>query len=393
MMALAAAYGCSRSEDSAPETGAVELRFGSGGISVEAAPAGATKASAENLAAGTTVRVVAYSRSGADADLSQDSYAAEATYLVQADGSLTPCSVDASGASTGTAGASHMYLRSGTYDFYALTPALPLSDNKQVSVGHGVDYACSLTPARTVGGTHGRNVALAMLLRRCSRLCFSVTRRAEHIASAEIVSVGLFRIAQAPATALLCEALPVGAGTGAYSFPNGTFMPGPELYQSYGADETLPKGSAAFDLAMEVRFNGAASPTALEAEVPTMAFAPGLRYNFDVSLEGKYIVLTLTVAPWNEAPAWDLPDIGESPLVGVEVGRWEITEWGTDIGGYFTPVLKPGSWVANGDWTTDLGAYFEALAEIYPWMEKVWGTEFASAPVTADVPAGAGTEI
>lgn len=376
---VAAACGCSRSEDPAPETGTVELRFGLGGISVEAAPAGMTKATAERLAAGTTVRVAAYVRSGSDADLTQDSHAAEATYLVQDDGTLIPCTVDASGASTGTAGASAMHLRAGTYDFYALTPALPLADNKQVSVGHGTDYACSLTSACSVtAGAASQSVTLAMLERRCSLLGFSVTRRSDHITSAEIVSVGLGRIAQAPAAALLGQALPVGAGTGTYSFPEGTFTQGPESYQSYGADETLPKGNAAFDLVMGVRFNGAADPTALEAEIPAMAFAPGLRYNFDVSLEGKYIVLTLTVAPWNEVPAWEMPDIGESPLAGVVVGQWEIADWNTGIGDYFTPVLGPGSWTANGDWTTDLGSYFEALAATYPWAGESWSTDFTA---------------
>ena len=375
---LAVACGCSRSEDPVPEPGKVELRFALGGISVDAVPAGLTKASAERLAAGTTVRVAAYVRSGADADLAQDSRAAEATYVVQEDGSLVPCTVDASGASTGTAGASAMHLKAGTYDFYALTPALPLSGG-QVSVGHGTDYACSLTPACSVAsGGATQSVALAMLERRCSLLGFSVTRRSDHITSAEIVSVDLGRIAQDPASALLCQALPVGANTGSYSFPDGTFTQGTEAYQSYGADETLPKGNAAFDLAMEVRFNGVADPTALEAEIPAMAFAPGLRYNFDVSLEGKYIVLTLTVAPWNESPAWEMPDIGESPLAGVVVGQWEITDWNTEIGDYFTPVIGPDSWVVNDNWETDLGVYFEALAAAYPWADESWNTEFTA---------------
>lgn len=375
---VAAVCGCSRSEDSAPVSGEVELRFGLGGISVEVVTESETKASAEQLAAGTTVRVAAYRRTGADADLTQDSYAAEATYLVQDDGTLVPCTVDVFGASTGTAGASSMRLRSGTYDFYALTPALPLTDRKQVSIGHGIDYACSLTPVRTIGDTHGGNVTLEMLERRCSRLAFSVTRRSDHITSAAIGSVRLDRIAQDPASALLGQALPVGANTGTYGFPDGTFTQGAEPYLSSGTEETLPKSNAAFDLAMGVRFNGAADPTALEAEIPAMAFLPGVRYNFDISLEGKYIVLTLVVTPW-EVSAWDVPDIGQPPVVGVTVGRWEITEWSSDLGGYFTPVLGPDSWIANSDWDTDLGAYFEALTAAGLWTNKSWNTDFAPA--------------
>lgn len=333
---VAVACGCSRSEDPAPATGTVELRFALGGISVEAAPVGMTKAAAERLAAGTTVRVAAYVRSGSDADLTQDSHAAEATYLVQDDGTLTPCTVDASGASTGTAGASHMYLRSGTYDFYALTPALPLSDNKQVSVGHGVDYACSLTPARTVGGTHGRNVALAMLERRCSRLCFSVTRRAENVSSVRIDAVSLSGIAHAPAVGFLGSSLPLGANDGSYAFPAGTFSQGDQPYKYSGLDEVLPKSNAAFDLAMRVVFNGADEATCLSARIPAMAFAPGLRYSFDLSLQGPFIVLTLQVTPWNTDAVWDTA-MGDPPYGSVTVGSWEIGGWTTDVGGRFIP--------------------------------------------------------
>ena len=354
---LVAACGCSRSEDPVP-MGAdqVALQFTLSGISADVVPTSETKASSERLATGTTIRIAAYLRAGADADLTQDKYVTEATYVVQEDGSLVPCAVDANGVSTGTAGATTMYLRQGVYDFYTLTPALPLTDHKEVNVNHGDDYAYSLTPACSIApGVGTQNVTLTMLERQCSELSFSVTRQFDHITSVDIRSVRLGRIAQAPATAMLCNALPLGANSGEHLLSHETFTQGAEPYQAFGADETLPKSKAPFDLSMEVVFNGAANPTMLQAEIPAMAFDPGLHYNFDISLQGEYIVLTLNVLPWNTVPAWDVPDLGQPPIASVTVGHWKIEEWNTNLGDYFTPVLKPESWVSNGNWDTDLG--------------------------------------
>ncbi len=313
----------------------------------------------EALAAGSTVRVVAYRRSGSAADISADTYVCETTYVVAADGSLTPCTVGADGASTGSAGASAMRLLAGTYDFYACTPALPLAaDHRTVGVPHGTDYACSCTPAQTVApqtGSAPQQVALATLERRCSQLCFSVTRQAENVARVRIVSSELRRIAHSPAEAFVGSALPTGTNDGTYAFPANTFTQGAEPYQYSGLDEVLPKSSAVFDLKMQVVFNDAAEATDLQAEIPAMAFAPGLRYTFDLTLQGGFIVLTLQITPWNTDAVWDTL-LGDAPYASVVVGTWEITGWSTDLGGVFIPSVDPNSWTANNNWSSDLGA-------------------------------------
>lgn len=376
---LALACGCSRTDPASEAAGKVGIRFTLPGIRAEVLPVGMTKAEpvSEALAAGTTLRIAAYLRTGSEADLSQDRYVTEATYEVQDDGSLKPCTVDAAGVSTGTAGAAAMFLRAGTYDFYAITPALPLVDRRQVQVGHGEDYACSMTPACAVSvGAGTRQVELATLERRCSRLSFSVTRHSDHVSSVRIESVELGRLAQDPATALLCEALPLGDNTGTYRMAAECFTPGAEPYQAAGADETLPKSRAAFDLRMEVLFNSATRATELQAEIPAMPFDPGVHYNFDVSLEGDYIVLTLYVLPWNEVPAWDLPDLGQPPVAGVTVGHWTVDSWESDLGAGFTPVLGPEGWVVNEEWESDLGAMFEPGFTPESWKETgTWETE------------------
>ena len=200
-----------------------------------------------------------------------------------------------------------MRLRAGAYDFYALTPALSLTGHKEASVAHGTDYACSLTAACAVATRQDvstQTVVLATLERKCSRLAFSITRKAENVAKAVINSVELSGIARSPAAALLCENLPTGTNDGGYEFPQGTFVQGAEPYQYSGTDEVLPKSDAAFDLQMSVTFNEADRATDLQATVPAMAFDPGKRYNFDLSLQGGFIVLTLQVTPWNVGPVW-----------------------------------------------------------------------------------------
>lgn len=396
LFALCGACGCSETDREAPgDAGGTELRFRMQGVSVElpavAAPAAAEASradaspAAEKLAAGTTVRIVACARrtDGAAPDFAQDTYVSEATYVVQADGSLKACTVDAAGTSTGTDGASAMRLRAGTYDLYALTPALPLADRRTVSVAHGTDYAGSVTPACAVAVQAAgapQTVTLAMLERRCSRLVFSITRKAANVQKAVINSVQLARIAASPASAIVGAALPTGAHTGSYTFPDGTFTPGAVPYEASGADEVLPKSSAVYDLAMKVTFNDAEQPAELAAELPALAFRPAVRYNFDVALKGDAIVLSLQVTPWNTDAVWDMPDIGEPPFASVIVGKWAVDGWNTDVGGYFVPVLRPDSWVANSNWQTDLGAYFNAVFRPEDWNgNSAWDAEFGGA--------------
>lgn len=167
-------------------------------------------------------------------------------------------------------------------------------------------------------------------------------------------TVELSGIARSPAAALLCENLPTGTNDGGYEFPQGTFVQGAEPYQYSGTDEVLPKSDAAFDLQMSVTFNEADRATDLQATVPAMAFDPGKRYNFDLSLQGGFIVLTLQVTPWNVGPVWDT-SVGEPPYASVVVGSWEIREWSGEIGGNFVPVLDPGSWSENPQWDSEIG--------------------------------------
>lgn len=119
---------CHDSESASGRPDGIEVGFALRGVGISASVQPQvrpdSRAAAESLSAGSTVRVAAYKRraSGATADIAQDTYVSEAAYEVQEDGSLKPCAVDSEGKVTSSAGDA-MRLSAGAYDFYALTPA------------------------------------------------------------------------------------------------------------------------------------------------------------------------------------------------------------------------------------------------------------------------------
>lgn len=367
--AMLVLFGCSES-DGVQGTGSnddkVAVSFVLPGIRAEVAPAVPVASSraagdvvTEPFDEGVTVRVAAFRRAGTTAALASDTFVDDGTYMaVKEDDEivLKPCTVAADG--TGTLDeAGRLRLAAGTYDFYAITPALPLrSDNRSVEVGHGIDYASAPTLAveveRQPSGT-AQTVELDVLERRCSKLSFSISRLHPNVDKAVFNSVKLGRIAAAPVTPLLDAALALGANTGEYTFPSDTFAELNEStkYLSAGYDEVLPKSKGTFDLSMNVTFNDG-DPTDLTAEVPELAFAPGYQYNFNLKLIGNLIELELVVTSWVDVPGWDTEFGNSSISLIVTVGSWEIVGWDTTIGGGYSLIVGPGSWTLNPAWST-----------------------------------------
>lgn len=366
-------FGCSKlnvgPEPEIPESEKVSVAFALPGIGTEAFSSGwgvSSRASETDgdvkvvpLDEDATVRVVVYQRKGTNADLTNDKYVMDATYVaVKEDDNivLKPCTIANDG--TVTVNESNlMRLRFGTYDFYAITPALTLdSDHRKVDVHHGDDFAASLTEAVEVvlqpGGV-AQKVTLDYLERKCSQLHFSISRAHKHITKAVFNSVKLSKITKDPATVLLTDAITTGDNTGEYEFPADTFA---ELnedseFLSAGADEVLPKSKGTFDLEMNVSFNDD-DPTTLKATVPEMAFDPCVKYCFNLHLNGELVELRLIVSSWTDVPGWDI-EIG-SPGSGIiiVVGSWEIAGWNTTFGGQLAPVISTDSWTER-NWNTN----------------------------------------
>ncbi|MDE7005858.1 MAG: hypothetical protein K2O82_04980 [Alistipes sp.] len=205
ILLLAVATGCHKSDDgaSAPQGGEVTVDFTLAGVRAVVRPAAAPAVRADEgattpttgtpvaLAEGATVRILAFARAAANADIANDTFIAEATYVADASGALTPCVVDADGAvTTGTAKAMRIPPAEYKYDFYAITPAVAVPDHRAVSVGHGVDYACSLTSEEITPRLSGaQTVALNTLVRHCTQLMFSIAPDADTDAAQKITEV------------------------------------------------------------------------------------------------------------------------------------------------------------------------------------------------------------
>lgn len=389
-------FGCSKSDSGPnPEEGMVAVSFELTGIGTQVVPDGqvatggqtgsgpSTRAdAAEPLDEGVTVRVVAYRRTGTNADIANDRYVADKTYVAVKENDaivLKACSIADDGTVTEDASAC-MRLRVGTYDFYAVTPALKLDADhrKVVAVNHGVDYAASLTENVAVAiqpGDAAQPVSLTTLDRKCTRLHFSISRSHQNVLKAVFNSVKLDKIAQAPASPLLGADIAEGANTGSYEFPAGTFAELNEAsdFLSSGTDEVLPKSKAPFELAMNVSFNEAVAKE-LKAEIPALSFVPGYQYCFGLRLKGNMLELTLQVTDWNVDPEWDTEVGNPGASFIVNVGSWTVSGWETSVGGQFTPIIVPDSWTSSG-WDTDIDDYFAPIIGPGSWTDQGWDTD------------------
>ena len=145
------------------------------------------------LGENVTVRIVAF-KAGEQKNPATENFVAQQVYAVSG-GSLTPGTVDADGKFTAS-DALRMELLPGRYDFYAITPALPLHDDlTTVDVPNGVDYAVSATLGVTVETddyTKAFSLKLKELDRKCVRIILKVkpTDRSDFITGLSLTPDG-----------------------------------------------------------------------------------------------------------------------------------------------------------------------------------------------------------
>lgn len=312
----------------------------------------------ENMAAGTTVRVLAYKRLGAGPDITVDTYAGENTYVVDAAGELSPCVTDADGVLTaGTPG--ELYLREDTYDFYAVTPALAVdrASGTVVRVPHRTDYATGRTEAVVVQkpatlGTDKQVVTLSTLERRCARVSFAVTRKFGNVTRVQVQQVQLTRMADAPLQGVPAGDLAPAANGTTLTLTAAEFTPGANPWEASAGVNVLPKTEEAYALEMQVRFNEETDVTELTAPVGAMMFQKGYHYAFNLVLKGNTIGLTLTVAPWGET-SWN-DDTGQHQQTEFLVATWVVTDWSDNAGGFVFNNMSYAEWTALS-WSDDAG--------------------------------------
>ena len=344
------------------------VHFSASGIGMEVT----TRASSP-LSDNTTLRILAFRRVGQSPDLQADEYMGEGTYRASlGNGSLTPVH--------------SLLLRAGSYDFYALTPETATASGgggsgipgggsttappSTVSVGHGMDYATSLTTGRTVDESNP-SVPLNDLVRRCTRLVFELSPKAGNIKKVRVASAGLTNMTAAPVAAPLNAELPLAgvAQSDGLTIAGGSFSPPDKDLNTSAAAVVLPRMAGKFDFELDVSFNDMADAKFTAAMPPTLVFAPGTQYTFTLKMKGSSMQLTLTVVPWGESVMGGQGDIGASAPITVTVGAWEnVTVPGETGGG--NPTVSTGQWILNPDLDVLFGNYGLSTINGLPWASS-----------------------
>lgn len=341
------------------------VHFSASGIGMEVT----TRASSP-LSDNTTLRILAFRRVGQSPDLQADEYMGEGTYRASlGNGSLTPVH--------------SLLLRAGSYDFYALTPETATASGGggsgipgggsttappyTVSVGHGMDYATSLTEGRAVDESNP-SVPLNDLVRRCTRLVFELSPKAGNIKKVRVASAGLTNMTAAPVAAPLNAELPLAgvAQSDGLTIAGGSFSPPDKDLNTSAAAVVLPRMAGKFDFELDVSFNDMADAKFTAAMPPTLVFAPGTQYTFTLKMKGSSMQLTLTVVPWGESVMGGQGDIGASAPITVTVGACEnVTVPGETGGG--NPTVSTGQWILNPDLDVLFGNYGLSTINGLPW--------------------------
>lgn len=344
------------------------VHFSASGIGMEVT----TRASSP-LSDNTTLRILAFRRVGQSPNLQADKYMGEGTYRASlGNGSLTPVH--------------SLLLRAGSYDFYALTPETATASGGggsgipgggsttappyTVSVGHGMDYATSLTAGRTVDESNP-SVPLNDLVRRCTRLVFELSPKAGNIKKVRVASAGLTNMTAAPVAAPLNAELPLAgvAQSDGLTIAGGSFSPPDKDLNTSAAAVVLPRMAGKFDFELDVSFNDMADAKFTAAMPEMLVFAPGTQYTFTLKMKGSSMQLTLTVVPWGESVMGGQGDIGASAPITVTVGAWEnVTVPGETGGG--NPTVSTGQWILNPDLDVLFGNYGLSTINGLPWASS-----------------------
>lgn len=342
----------------------VTLRFSHPGLGQPENPTRADNVS-EQLPTGATVRIAAYYRKATDgpADFATMEPTYQATYEVQPDGSLSPCTVDDDGVKTAGSG-SELTVRGGTYDFYAVSPArkMQLSSGEPggdffriKDIKHKEDVMTSYKRDVSVSQTSNL-VQLETFTRKCALVVFNVEPdggNAVDIISLKGKSLTMKGISISPAFLKVGETQNITATRGGISASNAQINfidtdfepvsplpPGSPQYLNKTKGAILPKQAGSFEVDITVERDGqTANLTATIDELGQTAFEPGKRYVFTLKIKNNKGSLFLRVLDWNThtvtdggvgTPGPDTPgDPDITPGVGIpmQVAEWNNITW------------------------------------------------------------------
>ena len=336
------------------------------------ASAAALPATRAALAGNTTVRVVAFT--AATGNPVQANYVAEQTYYVSG-GNLLPCMVNDDGSFATAAPTAKMELMPGSYDFYAVTPALPLNTDKAtVSVANGVDYAASATKGVTVDAP--KTYTLTELDRKCAKVTF-VVKKADDYSEMSALGVtasgtGLtLKYLPAAQSATLNADIPAAAGATTFTVPASAFT-NTDATTAKAATVLLPRATddinLSYDLSYTISGNSTRGP-AIGGTTFDLALEKGRSYTLTLTMLKSGGGASLSVKEWTNN-GWNA-DMGEPPTYPYVMEGKYIVSW--DMAGYSgeplhdnwttTPAHAEGSSDANESGMNTVSARFEVAAE------------------------------
>ena len=276
-----------------------------------------TRASEENLPAGATVRVVAYQRQSGSlnvpVDYSVTAPTAQATYVVNADGTLTQCTVDVNGKKTD--GVPELfYVYKGTYDFYAVSPARPLvlDESKYQIKGllRNEDVMTSIGTGMSVTVSNA-TVTLETFVRKCARVIFKVipaatTKIGLKKLTAKSVQLSSMSAESGSIVPGKVESItPTAVSTAVFSnFIVVSSADDPKkLGLTQATNLVLPKSSASIGVRVTLDYqdenDAAAKEKTLQATLDAMAFEAGKSYVVSLTVDNNSSALNWTISDWN----------------------------------------------------------------------------------------------
>ena len=332
--------GCSKDpagEPGSPQGGVVTVSFAAPAIGQETGAQIASAASqAQNgqspatraaLAENTTVRVVAFT--AATGNPAQANYVAEQTYYMSG-GSLLPCTVNADGSFKAVAPDAKMELERGSYDFYAITPALPLgSDKATVSVPHKVDYAASATKGVTVDAS--KTYTLTQLDRKCVRVTFVIKKSANftELTALSVTPSGAgLSMPNLPAaqSVKMGADIPAAAGSETLTVPASAFTntDATTATTATAATVLLPLAAADILLTCDLTYTtatGSSRQTSFSSTAKNLALEKGKHYTFTLTIYPFDVSFTVkaefetTISDWTDVPAPAYPYVSEGRYI------------------------------------------------------------------------------
>lgn len=321
------------------------------------------------LPAGSTVRIAAYLRGNVGETTQQAVFSStapdfEATYVVETDGSLARCLVDDAGNRI-PGDAESLVVRSGVYDFYAVSPA-----RKQAKAADGIyritdiphkeDVMTSFAREVTVSES-SREVMLATFSRKCALVVFNVAPSKENVLPfsrlhAKKLTVSRISVSGASLTAGGEDiGIPPTGGEDVAGaevvFEEAEFEPvelasdanGVGLNKTKGV--LLPKNATSFDVEIEVERDE--KTATLRATIDkNISFDEGKRYVFTLEVKNNESSLLMTVVDWvpytftdtnvggPDGGTYPDPDINLGTGTTITVAKWIEIPWSDgNVGG------------------------------------------------------------